>query len=230
MSDLAPPSPTTDRARSSRRRVSIVFAAMAVVVAACGSDAPANEAEQPSLDLDQLDAELDAIEFESEPIDGVAVLGNASLADDAPSSAGHGTEQAGEQPGEQASEEFDDEFIEPCPDEGACTELDEGPPPVEPPAFVPTAEWAPFCTVLAAIDERPMPSDPLEQLTVVDRWFALLDPHLPDEIVADFGVLDALLDEAVAAGTADILEGPDEGVEEASDRIGDAIDTNCSGR
>ncbi len=196
-------------------------AAIAVVtLAACGSDTaepePSPDEEEGALDLDAVRAALDDVEFESDGVPSGPLLGDEALSDDG---------DVGADPASENCEELGDcgegEPVEPDQQSGQAR---------EPVVFQPSPEWAPFCTVLAELEEREFPTDPTEALRVVDIWFGLLQPHVPAQIGADFAQLDDALDAAVQANDITLIENASPGLDEAAGRIGDATDANCAGR
>lgn len=196
-----------------------VAAIVALTLTACGSDGaesdPTVAEEESALDLAAVRETLDGIEFESEGVPSGPLLGDAALSDDALASdpASENCEELGDC-GEGAP-------IEPDQQSGEARE------PVE---FQPSPEWAAFCTVLAELEAREFPTDPVEALRVVDIWFGLLQPHVPGRIGADFAQLDAALDAAVQADDITLLETASPELDAAADRIGEATDANCTGR
>lgn len=200
--------------------LSVVFA---IAVSACGGDSvvttdtsvtsgpdstPVDTGPDDSVPSDSVPSDsVPAVTFLSEPVQAGPLLGSGS--------------------GESAA--ADAVSVEPCLDDENC---DTRPPDVVPPLdpFVPAAADEAFCTLLFDLESRPFPSDELEALIVAEAWFAELAPTVPSSQQADFAVLTAWLDRAVASQGQIGFDDLDPELDAASERLGDYVDTNCYGR
>jgi hypothetical protein len=151
-----------------------------------------------------------SVTFLSEPIDAGPLLGRGSQNEDSTSAAP----------------------IEPCLDDDEnCEDFDDlgadALPQNDP--FVPAPEDAAFCSALEDFEARPFPSDEFEAIIVIQAWFVELRPTVPRAHVEDFAVLTRWLDVAVESGGQVSLEDGGDEIDEASDRLGEYVDTNCYG-
>ncbi len=198
--------------------------ALALAVVACGSsdstDTPSTDAATtvPAVteptgtaattdpgDTEAVDP-LD-VEFSSEPIEVGPILGDA--------------------PAASADESDDAEAVQ---TDAGTLESDPGDLPVETiPPFIPAPADAPFCALLEDLEDRPFPSDELEQLMVASIWFDQLRNRAVPEIVGDLDTLIEFIDASIESdGAIDIADTPD-AADDAIGRLDSYVNQRCNG-
>lgn len=115
-----------------------------------------------------------------------------------------------------------DATLEPCVD---CSPDDDN----NNPRFAPAAADAPFCSLLADMNERPFPSDDSEALVVAHAWITELRNVAVDAILVDLDELLEFLDAAIASQGQIGIDDSADTLDAATDRLDAYVDANCLG-
>ena len=143
----------------------------------------------------------ESVSFESEPIAAGPLFGSASAAD-----------QTGESCQDCTPDDIDDPTL-----------ANDDPP------FVPADIDAPFCSLLAEMEERLFPSDDDEALIIAHAWITELRTVAVDAILGDLDALLEFLDVASASQGQIGINDSTDALDAATDRLDVYVDANCLG-
>ncbi len=202
-----------------------VLTAASLLLAACGSDDSTGGPDEPVVPTTIPLPDDIVLDGEPRPL-----FGSGASADE---------EDALTDPAEVDAEAVEDDqpvtTVNPCPpdvdpNDPVCQGVPDVAMPVDDDDFIPAPADAGFCTMLESIEQRPWPTDEFDQLRVTQIWLAELQAVVPDAIAGDLGRLTNFIDQVVEAGEDAIPDlDIDPELDAAANRIGEYVDTNCSG-